>query len=62
MKLKTLADLRELLGHLPAQVRRKDTWRHVEAHLAQAAQGGNLNDMSVALQLVFSMEGIECDV
>jgi hypothetical protein len=56
MKLTTLADVRELIGHLPAHVRRKDTWR------AQAANGGDLSDVSVALRLVFSIEGIECDV
>jgi hypothetical protein len=61
MKLKTFADVRDLLSHLPSQVRRKDTWRHVEDHLAKAAHGGDLSDMSVALQLVFSMKGIECD-
>jgi hypothetical protein len=60
MKLKTLADVRELLRHLPAEVRRKHTWRHVEAHLAQAANGGDLNNISVALRLVFLIEGIEC--
>jgi hypothetical protein len=62
MKLKTLVDVRELLRHLPALVRRKDTWRHVEKHLAKAAHGGHLRDVSVALRLVFSIEGIECDV
>jgi hypothetical protein len=48
MKLKTLADVRELLDHLPAQVRRKDTWPHVEEHLAKAANGGDLSAASLA--------------
>ena len=61
MKLKTLADMRELLSHLPSQVRRKNTWRYVDEHLAKAANGGDLSDMLVALRLVFSIEGIECD-
>ena len=54
--LKPLADVRELLSHLPSQVRRKEKWRYVEEHLAKAAHGGDLSDMSVALRLgpVFS--------
>ena len=38
MKLRTLADVRELVEkHLPADYRQKDTWQHVAAQLAEAA-------------------------
>jgi len=37
MTLKTLADVRELIGHLPADRRALDTWRHVSKQLTQAA-------------------------
>jgi hypothetical protein len=37
MDLVTLADVRELLGHLPKETRAKSTWQHVEAELKKAA-------------------------
>jgi len=36
MTLKTLADVRELMRHLPAEHRERPTWRHVAAELEQA--------------------------
>ena len=60
MKLRTLADVRELLGHLPKDYRAKETWRHVAKTLDEAARGGDPVDVSVALKLVLSMEGISC--
>jgi len=39
MTLKTLADVRELVGHLPGECRERDTWRHVAACLSAAARG-----------------------
>jgi hypothetical protein len=37
MTLKTLADVRKLLSHLPADRRALDTWRHAADCLAHAA-------------------------
>jgi hypothetical protein len=37
MTLKTLADVRTLLRHLPAEHRERPTWRHVAAELERAA-------------------------
>jgi hypothetical protein len=59
MKLRTLGDVRTLLGHLPKEHRAKDTWRHVAKTLSEAARGAcDPADVSVALRLVLSMEGI----
>jgi len=33
MTLKTLADVRKLLGHIPKEQRELSTWQHVEATL-----------------------------
>jgi hypothetical protein len=61
MTLKTLADVRELIErHLPAETRKKSTWQHVAKCLAEAARGGDTVDVSVPLQIVLSMEGVEC--
>jgi hypothetical protein len=61
MTLKTLADVRELIErHLPADRRKLDTWRHVAKQLAAAADGGNINDVVVALRLVLQLERVPC--
>jgi hypothetical protein len=60
MTLKTLGDVRELLGHLPKEPRTKDTWRHVAKTLDEVARGGERADVAVALRLVLSMEGVAC--
>jgi hypothetical protein len=39
--LKTLGDVRELLGHLPKEHQAKTTWRHVAKTLDDAARGGD---------------------
>jgi hypothetical protein len=59
MDLKTLADVRKLLGHLPKETRAKSTWRHVEAELKNAAAGDDPRDVSVALQMVLQLENVE---
>jgi hypothetical protein len=59
MDLKTLADVRTLLGHLPKETRARDTWRHVEAELKKAAAGADTTQVSIALQIVLSLEGVE---
>ena len=33
MQLKTLADVRELMRHLPAEHRRRPSWRYAEAEI-----------------------------
>jgi hypothetical protein len=61
MDLKTLADVRELIEkHLPAETRAKSSWQHVASCLEEAAQGGDTVDVAIALQMVLSMEGVEC--
>ena len=58
MTLTTLADVRELLKHLPKGHRERSTWRHVAACLEEAARGGDPVDVNVPLRLVLSMEGV----
>jgi hypothetical protein len=61
MTLKTLADVRELVErHLPSERRERDTWRHVAAQLAAAADGGDINDVVVSLLLVLQLERVPC--
>jgi hypothetical protein len=61
MTLKTLADVRELIKHLPKDHRAKSTWQHVEKELNAAALGEvDAIDVAVPLQMVLSMEGVEC--
>jgi hypothetical protein len=60
MTLKTLADVRALIRHLPNAHRQRSTWRHVKAQVADAARGGDINDAVVALRLVLMLERVEC--
>ena len=61
MKLTTLADVRALVQHLPKDHRAESTWRHVEKQLNAAALGGvDTIDVAVPLQMVLSMEGVQC--
>jgi hypothetical protein len=60
MDLRTLADVRELLTHLPERCRDKSTWQHVIACLEEAALDGDTQDVAVPLRMVVSMEGVEC--
>jgi hypothetical protein len=59
MDLKTLADVRVLIGHLPKETRAKSTWQHVEAGLKQAATGGDMTELWAALQMVLMLENVE---
>jgi hypothetical protein len=59
MDLKTLADVRTLLGHLPKEAQAKSTWQHVEAALKQAATGGDTTQVSIAVQMALMLEGVE---
>jgi hypothetical protein len=58
MTLRTLADVRKLLGHLPKEVRARSTWRGIAEQLDIAARGGDPNDVAVALQLVLMLEKV----
>jgi hypothetical protein len=60
MTLKTLADVRELMRHLPADRRGRQTWCYVAAQLTEAAAGGDPADVAIALRMVLSIEGVEC--
>jgi hypothetical protein len=59
MDLKTLADVRTMIGHLPKATRARDTWQHVERELKKAAAGNDTSQISIALQMVLSLENIE---
>ena len=58
--LKTLADVRTLMQHLPDGHRERSTWRHVAKRLVAAADGGDINDVVVALRLVLHLEQVPC--
>jgi hypothetical protein len=60
MKLRTLADVRELLRHLPKDYRAKDTWRHVAKTLDEATHGADPVEFAVALKLVLSLDHVAC--
>jgi len=47
MTLKTLGDVRSLLGHLPKDVRARSTWQGVANQLDAAARGADPADVAV---------------
>ena len=59
LTLKTLADVRKLLTHLPKDVRARSTWQHVAAELDKAARGEDTVDVSVPLQMALGMERVD---
>lgn len=62
MDLKTLADVRTLIGHLPKERRQFHTWQYVEAELNKAVAGGDTEQVYVALQMVPQLERVEYQV
>jgi hypothetical protein len=58
MTLKTLADVRKLIGHIPKERRQLYTWQHVEATLQACAAGDDPVNVSVALQIVLQAERV----
>ena len=61
MQLRTLADVRELIEqHLPAYCGDKASWRVVAKNLRAAALGADPIEVSVALRMALSLEGVEC--
>jgi hypothetical protein len=59
MTLKTLADVRELMRHLPEDRRVRRSWRHLAAQLAEAAAGADPADVAIVLRMVLSIECVE---
>jgi hypothetical protein len=60
MKLATLADVRELLRHLPDGHRERLAWQHVASELDKAVSGADPLDVSVALRLAPALDGVPC--
>jgi hypothetical protein len=58
--LKTLADVRTLMQHLPDSHRERSTWRYVAKQLAAAADGGDINGVVISLRLVPQLEQVPC--
>jgi hypothetical protein len=58
MTLRTLADVRTLLGHLRPDQREKTTWRHVADRLDEAARGASVVEVFALLRTVLTMEGM----
>ena len=56
--LRTLGDIRALLGRLPAERRQQSTWRHVADRLNRAAHRGDVNDAVIALRFVLQLEPV----
>lgn len=56
MDLVTLANVRQVIRHLPKETREKSTWQPVEAELEKAAAGGDTTQVSIALQMIFQLE------
>jgi len=62
MAIKTLADVRKLLGHIPKEARQASTWQYVEATLQACASGDDTANVSVALRLVLQAERVPYSV
>jgi hypothetical protein len=61
LTLATVGDVRDLIvKRLPEESRQKDSWQYVAGLALDAANGGDSVDLSVALRMVLSMEGIAC--
>lgn len=60
MMLATLADVRTLMQHLPADRRELSTWRQVSADIEAAAAGGDIEGAIIVLRMVLFLERVEC--
>jgi hypothetical protein len=58
MTLRTLADVRKLIGHFPKERRELSIWQHVETTLQACAAGDHTVDISVALKLALLAERV----
>lgn len=59
MTTATLADVRKLMRHVPADRRKLSTWRHVAAELDKVAAGAEVADVAMALRIVLVLEHVE---
>jgi hypothetical protein len=62
LTLRTLADVRKLLSHIPKERRELSTWQHVEKTLHDCAAGEDPVNISVALQIVLQAERVPYQV
>jgi hypothetical protein len=61
LTLATVGDVRDLIvKRLPEESWQKETWQYVAGIALDAANGGNAADLSIALRMVLSLEGIAC--
>jgi hypothetical protein len=61
LTLATVGDVRDLIvKRLPEESRQKSTWQYVAGLALDAANGADVADLSVALRMVLSLEGIGC--
>jgi len=60
MTVRTLANVRELMRHLPEDRRSRPTWHRVAADIEAAAGGGDIEGAAIALRLVLFLERVEC--
>jgi hypothetical protein len=61
MTLKTLADVRKLLSHIPKERRGLSTWQHVEKTLHETPRLGDLGGDLATLTLTSLSEiGVQC--
>jgi hypothetical protein len=60
MTLRTLADVRKLLRHVPADRRKLPRWQGVANDLKDAAVNGDVSGAAISLRLVLFMERVEC--
>ena len=61
LTLATIGDVRELIvKRLPEESRQKSTWQYVAGLALDAANDGDGADLSIALRMVLSLEGIAC--
>ena len=59
LTLATVGNVRELIvKRLPEESRQKSTWQYVAGIALDAANGGDAADLSIALRMVLSLEGI----
>jgi hypothetical protein len=61
LTLATAGDVRDLIvKRRPEESRQKSTWQYVAGLALDAANGADGADLSVALRMVLSLEGIQC--
>jgi hypothetical protein len=61
LTLATVGDVRDLIvNRLPEESRQKSTWQYVAGLALNAANGADGADLSIALRMVLSLEGIAC--